>query len=54
MTSKVSVIVPVFNQEKYIARCIRSIQNQNLDNTDFDIITFYEPYWKKLLLHQIS
>ena len=38
MTSKVSVIVPVFNQEKYIARCIRSIQNQNLDHTEFDII----------------
>ena len=38
MSSKVSVIVPVFNQEKYIARCIRSLQNQNLNESEFDII----------------
>lgn len=38
MSSKVSVIVPVFNQEKYIARCIRSLQNQNLNASEFDII----------------
>ena len=26
----ISVIVPVFNQEKYIGRCLRSLMNQNL------------------------
>lgn len=33
---KVSIIVPVYNVEKYINRCIRSILNQSLD--DFEII----------------
>ncbi len=35
---KVSVIIPVLNQEKYIARCIRSLLNQNLNPSEFDII----------------
>ena len=39
MISKlVTVIIPVFNQQKYIARCIRSILNQTLDKSHYDII----------------
>lgn len=34
--SKVSVIVPVYNVEKYIGRCIKSIQKQTL--TDWELI----------------
>ena len=33
---KVSVIVPVYNKEKYISRCIESIQNQSF--TDWELI----------------
>jgi glycosyltransferase involved in cell wall biosynthesis len=33
---KVSVIVPVYNKEKYIGRCIESIQNQSM--TDWELI----------------
>lgn len=33
---KVSVIVPVYNVEKYIGRCIESVQNQSL--TDLELI----------------
>ena len=33
----ISVIVPVFNQEKYIGRCLRSLMNQNL-NENYEII----------------
>ena len=33
---KVSVIVPVYNVEKYIARCLTSLVNQTLD--DLEII----------------
>ena len=33
---KVSVIVPVYNQEKYIGRCIDSILSQTI--SDFELI----------------
>ena len=33
---KISVIVPVYNQEKYIGRCIDSVLNQTM--TDFELI----------------
>jgi glycosyltransferase involved in cell wall biosynthesis len=34
----VSVIIPVFNSEKYIARCIRSAMNQSLSKDLYEII----------------
>lgn len=33
-----SIIVPCFNVEKYVARCIDSLINQTLDNTRYEII----------------
>ena len=35
---KVSIIVPVYNCEKYIERCIQSLQKQSYDNTEIIII----------------
>ncbi|QDC99120.1 glycosyltransferase family 2 protein [Candidatus Methylopumilus universalis] len=35
---KISVIVPVFNSEKYIGRCIRSILNNKINPELFEII----------------
>ena len=34
----VSVIVAAFNQEKFIGRCLRSLLNQTLPPTDYEII----------------
>jgi glycosyltransferase involved in cell wall biosynthesis len=34
----ISVIVPVYNQELYIGRCIRSLLNQSLDQNKYEII----------------
>ena len=34
----ISVIVPVYNQETYIGRCIRSLLNQSLDQNKYEII----------------
>ena len=34
MSKKVSVIVPVYNTEKYLERCIRSIINQTYSNLE--------------------
>tara|TARA_Y100000589_G_scaffold332235_1_gene390616 strand:- start:960 stop:1607 length:648 start_codon:yes stop_codon:yes gene_type:complete len=36
---KVSVIIPCFNSENYIARALRSIINQSLDFSEYEIIT---------------
>ena len=38
MKKKISIIIPVHNQEKYIGRCIRSLLNQSLDQSLFEII----------------
>ena len=35
---KVSVIVAVYNQEKYIGRCLRSLLHQTMPHVDFEII----------------
>lgn len=37
-TPLVSVIVPVYNQEKWIGRCLRSLLNQTFDRSDYEII----------------
>ena len=34
----VSVIIPVFNQEKYIERCLRSILTQDFNSNEYEII----------------
>ena len=38
MPVKVSVIVPVFNQEAFIGRCLRSLLEQNLKSEVYEII----------------
>lgn len=35
---KVSVVVAVFNQERFIGRCLRSLMQQTLDNSDYEIV----------------
>lgn len=35
---KISVIIPIFNQEKWINRCIRSLLNQTMDKKEYQII----------------
>ena len=34
----ISVIVPVYNQEKFIGRCIRSLLVQNIPKEQYEII----------------
>ena len=39
MESKIiSVVIPVYNQEKYIERCLRSIINQNIEKNLYEIV----------------
>lgn len=35
---KLSIIIPVFNTEKYIVRCLDSLYNQQLNEDDFEIL----------------
>ena len=35
---KITIIIPVYNREKYISRCLRSLLNQTLDKNFFEII----------------
>jgi glycosyltransferase involved in cell wall biosynthesis len=35
---EISVVVPVHNQEKYIGRCVRSLLDQDIDRTLYEII----------------
>ena len=35
---KLSVIIPMYNAEKYIKRCIESVYHQDLDINDFELL----------------
>lgn len=35
---QISVIIPVFNQERFIGRCLRSILSQSMDQKEYEII----------------
>ena len=39
MKIKVSVIVPVYGVEKYIAKCLDSLVNQTLDEIEIIVLT---------------
>ena len=34
----ISVIIPVFNTQKYIGRCLRSLKNQSISKNSYEII----------------
>jgi len=34
----ISVIIPIYNQEKWIARCIRSLENQTMSREKYELI----------------
>ena len=38
MKNKVSIIVPVYNGEKYIKECVESLQNQNYKNIEIIVV----------------
>ena len=35
---KLSIIVPIYNVEKYICECVSSLYRQNLDEKEFEVI----------------
>ena len=49
---KLSVIIPVFNQEKYLGRCLRSLINQTFPKEQYEIerVEAYVRYLESLFL----
>ena len=43
MKPEISVIVPVYNVEKYVGRCIESLQNQDFTNWEMILIDDFSP-----------
>lgn len=35
---KLSIVIPVYNVEKYVSECLDSCLEQNVDITDYEII----------------
>ncbi len=38
MDKKISVVIPAYNEERYIERCLKSLVNQTLHRDDFEIV----------------
>ena len=49
---KVSVVVPVYNTEKYLRRCLDSLVNQTLKDIEIIIINDNSPDNSKLILDE--
>ncbi|MGL5125784.1 MAG: glycosyltransferase family 2 protein, partial [Fusobacteriaceae bacterium] len=43
MNEKISVIIPVYNTEKYLRRCLESIINQSLKEIEIIIVNDGSP-----------
>ena len=35
---KLSIIIPVYNVEKWLERCVRSVENQDLPSSEYEVI----------------
>ena len=45
---KLSIVVPCYNIEKYIDRCVNSLVNQTLPHSEYEIILVDDGTWKHI------
>ncbi len=38
MKKRISVVIPTYNEERYVERCLKSLVNQTLDRAEFELI----------------
>ena len=48
-TPKISVIIPTYNQEKFIGRCLRSLLDQSHERFNYEIIVIDDASQDKTL-----
>lgn len=53
MTPKVSVIIPIYNVEKYIERCVRSLMEQTLEDIEYIFINDCTPDSSMVVLQRV-
>ena len=46
---KISVVIPCYNVEKYVSRCIESVLKQNISKQDFEILAINDGSTDKTL-----
>ena len=54
MKDKVSVVVPVYNVEKYIRKCLESLINQDYDNYDVLVVNDGSPYNEQAIIDEYA
>ena len=52
MKDKVSIVVPVYNVEKYIRKCLESLINQDYDNYDVLVVNDGSPYNEQTIIDE--
>jgi len=50
MNKKISIIVPVYNVEKYVAKCLDSLVNQDYDNYDVIVVNDGSPFNEQAII----
>ena len=53
-TPKISIIVPVYNVEKYVKRCIASIQSQSVEDIEIIIVNDCSPDNSKAIVDEMA
>lgn len=54
MSKKVSIIVPVYNVEKYLAKCLDSLVVQDYDNYDIFVINDGSPFNEQAIINKYA
>ena len=52
MQNKISIVVPTYNVEKYISKCLDSLVNQDYDNYDVLVVNDGSPFNEQAIIDE--